>query len=98
MTSNPTAVDSARQRAACLFAAAARHPRAADRTSLACLAAETALDTPTQPLDIDPATETVDALITTALQTLGTLEPGDFADPRILAAARHGQAALRGPS
>jgi hypothetical protein len=98
MTSNPTAVDSARQRAACLFAAAARHPQAADRTSLACLAAETALDTAIQPLDIDPATATVDALITKALQTLGALEPGDFADPRILDAAQHGQAALRGPS
>ena len=98
MTSNPTALDTARQRAACLFAAAARHPQAGDRTSLACLAAETALDTPTQPLDIDPATANVDALITRALQTLGELDPGDFADPRILAAGRHGQAALRGPS
>ncbi len=98
MTSNPTALDTARERAACLFAAAARHPQAGDRTSLACLAAETALDTATKPLDIDPAAATVDALITTALQTLGTLEPGDFADPRILDAARHGQAALRGPS
>jgi hypothetical protein len=98
MTSNPTALDTARQQAASLFAAAARHPRAGDRTRLACLAAETALDTATQPLSIDPATATVDPLITKALQTLGTLEPGDFADPRILTAARHGQAALRGPS
>jgi hypothetical protein len=98
MTSNPTALDTARRRAASLFAAAARHPQAADRTSLACLAAETALNAATQPLDIDPATETVDTLITTALQTLGTLEPGDFADPRILAAVQQGQAALRGPS
>jgi hypothetical protein len=98
MTSNPIALETARQRAASLFAAAARHPHAADRASLACLAAETALDTATQPLDIDPATETVDALITTALQTLGTLEPADFADPRILTAVKHGQAALRGPS
>jgi hypothetical protein len=32
-----------------------------------------------------------------ALQT-SSVEPGDFADPRILDAARHGQAALRGPS
>ena len=98
MTSNPTAVDSARQRAACLFSAAARHPQAGERTSLACLAAETALDTAIQPLDFDPATATVDALITKALQTLGALDPGDFADPRILTAARHGQAALRGLS
>jgi hypothetical protein len=98
MTSNPMAVDGARQRAASLFAAAGRHPQAAERTSLACLAAETALNAPTQPLDVDPATANVDALITKALQTLGALEPGDFADPRILAAVRHGQAALRGPS
>jgi hypothetical protein len=98
MTSDPTALDTARQRAACLFAAAARHPQAGERTSLACLAAETALDTATQPLDIDPATATVDTLITTALQTLGTLEPADFADPRILTAAQRGQAALRASS
>ncbi|WP_235564968.1 hypothetical protein [Modestobacter sp. Leaf380] len=38
-----------------------------------------------------------DELITQALRILGELDAAEFAEPEVLAAARHGRRALRGP-
>lgn len=87
----------ARQRAAVLFAAAARNETAGPTAQLHCLAAVEALQTATGPIAAPLVAADPDRLITEALQLLGGLEPADFADPDVLTAARHGRRALRAP-
>lgn len=88
--SDPSAV---RAQAASLFAAAARHDTAAPAVVLHCLAAVTALQTPTGPVPA-AATTAPDLLIRQALRLLGGLNADDFAHPDVLTAARHGRHAL----
>lgn len=98
MTTDSPALQAALGQAAALFGTAARHPRTGGATSLACLAAEAALGAvPVWPAESDAFPDDPDALITLALQTLGSLDAHDFADSRVLAAVERGQEALRGP-
>ena len=87
----------ARAEAAALFAAASRNDQAGQATQLHCLAAATALRGPSGPVPATTDGHDPDQLITRALRILGELEPEDFAHPDVLAAARHGRRALRGP-
>src|SRR4051812_15451129 len=85
----------ARLEAATLFAAAARHDQATTTAQVHCLAASTALRAATRPVPATLDGTDPEQLITTALRILGQLSPDDFAQPDVLAAARHGRRALR---
>lgn len=87
----------ARTHAAALFAAAARSDRAASSTQLHCLAAWSALDVTSMVVPGLTGEAEPDELVTQALRILGELDTSDFAHPDVLAAARHGRRALRGP-
>ena len=85
----------ARQDAADLLAAAARHPQINSASSLECLLAGAALGVPGHPIGTDAMRATSwDQLITAALRTLGALPEPDFDDPAVLLAQRHAQRAL----
>lgn len=86
----------ARAQAAALFAAAARNGAAGPGAVLHCLAAVTALRTPTSPVPASATTDP-DRLIRRALHLLGSLDAADFAHPDVLTAARHGRRALLEP-
>lgn len=105
----PPTVDSvtvAREHAAALFAAAARHERTEAAAQLHCLAAVTLLGQSAQPVErpesVDPAGPLVtgvspvdpEGALTEGLRVLGELDPADFAHPDVLAAAWHGRRAL----
>jgi hypothetical protein len=96
-TTNPsTETMAARQRAAALFAAAARSDQAGPGAQLHCLAAEIALHAPTGPVPADADADAIDPdlLIEAALRVLGGLHLDDFSHPDVLTAARHGRRAL----
>ena len=86
------------QQAADSFAAAARRHELTALNQLECLRAEASLGVTgrLRPLT-DDAQQDADTLIRHGLQMLGTLPLTAMSDPRIVAAARHGQRALRGP-
>ncbi len=88
-------LDTARQAAADLFAAAARRDDIPTAGRLACLAAEQSLACTGRPLTSEADIVATDELIIRALRILGELSPDDFDDPAIAAAARHGRQALR---
>jgi hypothetical protein len=94
----PTDPTPVRQVAAELFAAAARRRDLSTAGRLDCLAAQNALAVASTPVPTRFDALATDELIIHALHALAALTPREFADPSVIAAARHGRRALRGPS
>lgn len=86
----------ARQRAADLLAAAARHPRITAGAALQCLLAEDALGVPGRAIGAELTADMWGDLVTAALQMLARLPETDFDDPAVQAATRHAQHAMWG--
>ena len=90
-------LQTARAKAAPLFAAAARNEKAGPAAQLHCLTAATTLRAPSGPVPATDDSTDPDRLIEEALQILGNLSAEDFAHPDVLAAVQHGIRALRAP-